>query len=82
MKVAVSEIIENKVFLFLAPDASPESLVNFEDTISHWMDAKILELRATGHSDFSLTTSDGGKAIVSIVDVNNDHETNQYEIEL
>ena len=46
------------------------------------MDAKVLELQATGHSDFTLITNDGGKAIVSIVDVNKDHEINQYEVDL
>ena len=46
------------------------------------MYTKVYELQATGLNDFSLTTGDGGKAIVSIVDVNDDHEVNQYEIVL
>ena len=82
MKVAISEIIKDKIFLFLAPIASPEDLANLDGTICHWMDAKVLELQATGHSDFTLITNDGGKAIVSIVDVNKDHEINQYEVDL
>ena len=50
MKVAISEIIKDKIFLFLATIASPEDLANLEGTISHWMDAKVLELQASGHA--------------------------------
>lgn len=77
MKVSISEIIKNKVFLFLAPDASPEELANFEDVVRRWMDKRVQDLPTPWHSEFTLTDSNGVKTIVSIVDVNKDHQIDQ-----
>ena len=82
MKVSVSEFVKDKVFQFLSLDSNREELERFESLVCQWMDNKVQHLPTQWHSEFSLNTSDGKKAIVSIVDVNKDLSVKQYEIDL
>lgn len=71
MKVSISEIRKNKVFLFLAPDATQEELQDFDMKVHAWMSTHFDGIPCS----FYLRTSDGGKAILSIVDINADHDS-------
>ena len=82
MKASLSEITKNKVFVFFPQNSNPQELNDFEKKVGLWMDKKTNEVDALMHSDFVLETSDGGKAIASIIDVNKDQQDVQIEIDL
>lgn len=75
MKVSISEIRKDKVFLFLAPDATQEELQDFDMKVHAWMSSRFSGISCS----FYLHTSDGGKAILSVVDINSDHDNPQIE---
>lgn len=75
MKVSISEIRKNKVFLFLAPDATQEELQDFDLKVQAWMSSRFRGVPCS----FYLRTSDGGKAILSVVEINSDHDCPQVE---
>lgn len=75
MKVSISEIRKNKVFLFLAPDATQEELQGFDMKVHFWMSSRFTGVPCS----FYLRTSDGGRAILSVVNINSDHDLPQIE---
>ena len=75
MKVSISEIRKDKVFLFLAPDATHDELQDFGMKVQAWMSSHYEGLPCS----FYLHTTDGRLAIVSILDVNNGWDGQQVE---
>lgn len=75
MKVSISEIRKGKVFLFLAPNATQDELRDFDMKVHAWMAKHYEGMPCSSY----LRTTDGGKAILSVVDINSDHDAPQIE---
>ena len=75
MKVSISEIRKGKVFLLLAPNATQDELQDFDMKVHAWMTKHFEGMPCS----FYLHTTDGGKAILSVVDINSDHDVPQID---
>lgn len=75
MKVSISEIRKDKVFLFLAPDATQDELKNFGMMVQAWMMKHYVGIPCSSY----IRTTDPGLAIVSILDINSDHDVPQFD---
>lgn len=75
MKVSISEIRKNKVFLFLATDATQEELQDSDMKVHSWMSSRYTGVPCS----FYLRTSDGGRSILSVVDINSGNDAPQKE---